>query len=150
MNITFGKTVTDRVGRYSKFTTATLSNGQKYSIHSSTGYAKNSFGEPEVYYTELQVSPIKPYDMQEYAWAKYDEDGEEVIIIRNGKTLLKKRIAGLQSVYDCTGEDLFDIAEEDYAEFENMYNEWFCEVIETIIIILEKENKKYSSRIDRT
>ena len=150
MNIKFGKTITDKVGKFDKFTIATLFNGQEYSIHSSDGYRKNSFGEPEIYYTELQVSPIKPYDMQEYAWAQYNEEDEKVCIIRNGRTLFKRSIKGLQSVYDCTGEDLFEIADNDYSEFKKMYNSWFQDVIKKIIILLEKENKKYDSIIDRT
>lgn len=88
--------------------------------------------------------------MQEYAWARYDEDDETVEIIRDGKALFRRTIENLQSMYGLTAEELIDIAEDDFGEFENMYDEWFCGVIEQIIILLEQENKKYNRIIDRT
>ena len=151
MNIKWGKERTDIVGYYDRYTTATVQGGRSYSIHFVNGYTQpDDLGEVELYYTRIQVSLIVHYDMQEYAWARYDEDDETVEIIRNGKVLFKRTIENLQSMYDLTAEELIDIAEDDFGEFEIMYDEWFCGVIEQIIILLEQENKKYNRIIDRT
>lgn len=151
MNIKFGKEKTDIVGYYNRYTTATVQGDASYSIHFRKGYSEpDDLGEIELYYTEIQVALITHYDMQEYAWARYDEDDETVEIIRDGKVLFRRTIESLQSMYDLTAEELIDIAEDDFGEFEIMYDEWFCGVIEQIIILLEQENKKYNRIIDRT
>lgn len=151
MNIKWGKEKTDIVGYYNRFMTATVQGGGSYSIHFSKGYTQpDDLGEVELYYTAIQVDLITHYDMQEYAWARYDEDDELVEIIRDGRVLFRETIDGLQSMYDLTAEELIDIAEDDFGEFENMYDEWFCGVVEQIIILLEQENKKYNRIIDRT
>ena len=46
--------------------------------------------------------------------------------------------------------ELTDFGEDNFAEFESLYDEWFTGVIEQIIIILLEENSKYNSIIDRT
>ena len=146
-----GKRKTDIVGYYNRFMTATVQGGGSYSIHFMEGYTHpDDLGEIELYYIEIQVSPITHYDMQEYVWAKYNEDDETVEIIRDGRVLFRETIDGLQSMYDLTAEELIDIAENDFGEFENMYDEWFCGVVEQIIILLAQENKKYDRIIDRT
>lgn len=151
MIIKWGKEKTDIVGYYNRYTTATVQGGSSYSIHFRKGYSEpDDFGEVELYYIPIQVALITHYDMQEYAWARYDEDDETVEIIRDGKVLFRRTIEGLQSMYDLTAEELIDIAEDDFGEFENMYDEWFCGVVEQIIILLEQENKKYDRIIDRT
>ena len=110
--------------------TATVQGGGSYSIHFRKGYTQpDDLGEIELYYIEIQVSPITPYDMQEYAWAKYNEEYERVEIIRDGRVLFRRSIENLQSMYDLTAEELTDIAENDFGEFENMYDEWFCGVV---------------------
>ena len=151
MIIKWGKEKTDIVGYYNRFMTATVQGGGSYSIHFRKGYTQpDDLGEIELYYIEIQVSPITPYDMQEYAWAKYNEEDERLEIIRDHDVLFERQIDNLQSMYNCDGDDLFDIAVDDFDEFENMYGEWFYGVIEQIIILLEQENKKYDRIIDRT
>ena len=138
-------------GKYDRITTVTnMSNGRRYSIRYNNGYLVDDYGEYELVYTEIQVSPITPYDLQEYAWAYYNEDDNAVKIIRRTKVLFQKPIEGLCSFYDETEEDLNNFANEDSDEFLGMYDDWFCSVIEKIIFILEQENKKYDRMMDRT
>jgi hypothetical protein len=138
-------------GKYDRFTTVTnTTNGRRYSIHYNNGYIINDDGEYELLYTEMQVSPITPYDLQEYAWAYYNEDDDVVKIIRGSKVLFKKPIEGLCSFYNETEEELNNFANEDDEEFLSMYDDWFCGVVEKIISLLEQENKKYDRMMDRT
>lgn len=151
MNIKWGKERTVIAGYYNRYTTATVQGGASYSIYFRKGYSEpDDLGEVELYDIPIRVALITHYDMQEYAWALYAEDDETVEIIREGKVLFSRTIDNLQSMYDLTAEDLTDIAEENFGEFENMYDEWFCGVVEQIIILLEQENKKYNRIIDRT
>lgn len=151
MNIKYSpieKTPKDRYG-YDRFVVATTPQGS-FRIHYAEGYRVNSYDEPGIYYTRIQVSPIRHYDLQDYAWAEYDEESENVEIIRKGRTIFTRHIDGIQSLYDLDGDELTTIAQEDFGEFECMYDEWFTGVIEQIIILLQKENSKYNPIIDRT
>ena len=74
MNIKYSEienTPRDRQG-FDRYLTATTTN-RKYAVHFSGGYRINSYDETEIYYTRIQVSPRSSYDLQDYAWAEYDE-----------------------------------------------------------------------------
>lgn len=151
MNINYSaieNTPRNRQG-FDRYLTATTTNN-KYSVHFVEGYRLNSYDEPEIYYTRIQVSPISSYDLQDYAWAEYDEESENVEIIRKQRRIFTRHIDGIQSLYDMDGDELTILAQEDFGEFECMYDEWFTGVIEQIIILLQKENSKYNPIIDRT
>lgn len=154
MNIKYSpieKTPKDRYG-YDRFVVATTPQGS-FSIHYAEGYeivTHHDEDELELYYTGIQVSPIKPYDLQEYAWARYTEDDSRVEVYRNGKKLFSKHIDDLQSFCNMDAYELTDFGEDNFDEFESLYDEWFTGVIEQIIILLQKENSKYNSIIDRT
>lgn len=151
MNLEWGRVEEYTGKKYDKFTTVkNTTSGRRYSIHYNDGYNINNDGEYVLLYTEMQVSPITPYDLQEYAWADYNEEYDVVKIIRGTRVLFKKPIEGLCSFYDETAEELNYFANEDNEEFLGMYDDWFCNVVEKIISLLEKENEKYNRMMDRT
>lgn len=98
-------------------------NGQQFSI--KIAYSE----DPDN--LQFQISPIKPYDLQEYAWAMKDKPGV-VDFYRDGH-----RIDTLV---------LPEWYEDDYEST----SEYVNEVIDRVCVQLNTINKEFSPRIDRT
>lgn len=87
----------------------------------------------DTYSTQFEITPIKPYDLQEYYWAKKDRLGSTKII-RNGKVV---EYLEFPDYWEC--EDEY----EDFYEYSKDQTEWVMEY-------LTNKNAELQPQIDRT
>lgn len=87
----------------------------------------------DTYSTQFEITPIKPYDLQDYYWAKKDSPGSTKIL-RNGKLI---EYFEFPDYWEC---------EDEYADF----YEYSEDLTEWVMEYLTDKNAKLSPQIDHT